>query len=225
MTPKTEISNRYKVYSTLLGEGKKGKVYLGKDTKKRKKVAVKIIPVVKKGLREASVMESYGRNKFLPKIYFQTIHNKNVYIIMEYIDGLTLKKFKRKKKTIKEKKAVVITLNILRGLHHLHNSGYYHNDLHPNNVMIKQNRPSTLKLIDFSGSSEEKNRKKEDLYRASCLLLYLSRKDGCGYSSNPELTFNLENKRLNGILLKGLKKQYKTSQEYIRVLQTWLKEE
>lgn len=224
LAPKTEISPRYKIHSTILGKGKKGKVFLGQDIKNKKKVAVKIIPHIKKGLREAFVMVKYGRNKFLPKMYDYTVQKGKVYIFMEYIDGLTLKEFRRTKK-IKEKKAVIVARNILRGLQHLHKRGYYHNDLHPDNVMIENNRPSTLKIIDFSGSSNEKNRKREDLYRASCLLLYLIRKDGCGYSSEPELKFELENKRLKRILMKGLKKQYKSAQEYVQVLQSCLKEE
>lgn len=217
LTPETEINERYKVHSTVLGKGKKGKVFLGYDTKKKKRVAVKIISHVKKGLREAAVMENYGKNKFLPKIYYQTVHEKKVYIFMEYIDGLTFKGIKRKNK-INEKKAIAIARNILRGLQQLHEKGYYHNDLHPDNVMIKEDKPSTLKIIDFSGSTNEKNIKREDLYRASCLLLYLLRKDGCGYSSYPELMFNLNNIKLKNVLMKGLKKQYKTAQEYIEAL-------
>lgn len=68
-------------------------------------------------------------------------------IVMEYIDGITLKEYIEHQKVIRWKEAVHFTVQILRALQHAHDKGIVHRDIKPQNIMLLQD--GTIKVMDF----------------------------------------------------------------------------
>ena len=69
------------------------------------------------------------------------------YIVMEYIEGITLKEFIEKEGSLRWKDAVHFTIQILKGLQHAHDNGIVHRDVKPQNIMVLQD--GTIKVTDF----------------------------------------------------------------------------
>ena len=69
------------------------------------------------------------------------------YIVMEYIDGITLKEYLDQRKDIRWKEAVHFTMQILRALQHAHDKGIVHRDIKPQNIMLLSD--GTIKVTDF----------------------------------------------------------------------------
>ena len=69
------------------------------------------------------------------------------YIVMEYIDGITLKEYLDQRKDIRWKEAVHFTSQILRALQHAHDKGIVHRDIKPQNIMLLSD--GTIKVTDF----------------------------------------------------------------------------
>lgn len=70
-----------------------------------------------------------------------------MYLVMEYADGLTLKKYINRKKALTQKEIIDFSCQILSALAHIHEKGLVHCDLKPHNIIILRN--GKLKLIDF----------------------------------------------------------------------------
>ena len=69
------------------------------------------------------------------------------YIVMEYIDGITLKEYLDQRRDIRWKEAVHFTVQILRALQHAHDKGIVHRDIKPQNIMLLSD--GTIKVTDF----------------------------------------------------------------------------
>ena len=69
------------------------------------------------------------------------------YIVMEYIDGITLKEYLDQRSDIRWKEAVHFTVQILRALQHAHDKGIVHRDIKPQNIMLLSD--GTIKVMDF----------------------------------------------------------------------------
>lgn len=69
------------------------------------------------------------------------------YIVMEYIEGITLKEYIEQQKVINWKEAVHFVTQILKALQHAHDKGIVHRDVKPQNIMLLQD--GTIKVTDF----------------------------------------------------------------------------
>lgn len=69
------------------------------------------------------------------------------YIVMEYIDGITLKEYLDQRRDIRWKEAVHFAVQILRALQHAHDKGIVHRDIKPQNIMLLSD--GTIKVTDF----------------------------------------------------------------------------
>lgn len=131
-----------------IGEGGFGSVMLAKDTRLEKNVAIKIMPYSQEALNEVEVLKDvhfFG----LPNIYDVICKEESVYLVMEYVEGMTLKEYLRKNKKVPYEKAIrwIHELGeIIQFLHSLHPSVIYR-DLKPSNIMITKDE--RIKLIDF----------------------------------------------------------------------------
>lgn len=81
------------------------------------------------------------------KVYDVSFSDKMQSIVMEYIDGITLKDYIDQQKIIRWKEAVHFTVQILRALQHAHDKGIVHRDIKPQNIMLLQD--GTIKVMDF----------------------------------------------------------------------------
>ncbi len=151
---KPEDRQRYKILS-FAGEGSFGRVYRCQDLKLQKLVALKLIKEDCLGnelfidlfKRECEFSKNIGEEHLVSTLDY-CINETCAYSIMEYIEGIELSAYLKKKKTLKLAEFKTIALQIACGLHFFHYHELLHCDLKPSNIMIN---PETLrlKLVDF----------------------------------------------------------------------------
>lgn len=142
---------RYQV-KKVLGEGGMGKVFLAKDIKTRKRVAVKIVKDQDQWEREREILKKLEDIKCVPKLFFAG-KEREIFLVMEYISGRSLKKYKRSSGKLSEKEMVLWMLKVCKVLQRIHEKGIIHMDLKPQNMIL---HPSgKIYLIDFGVSLME----------------------------------------------------------------------
>ena len=137
----------------LLGRGGMGEVYLAKDAKLGRKVALKFLPQELEDdqlTRERFIHEARAAaaldHPFICKVYETGEYDGKAYISMEYIEGATLK-ILLEKGALPLRDALQATLEIAEAIEHAHNQGIVHRDLKPANIMCTpQNH---VKVMDF----------------------------------------------------------------------------
>lgn len=147
------IDGRYLI-DELIGIGGMANVYKATDMTDDKTVAVKI-------LRE----EYYGNEEFMRrfknesraiamlshpniiKVYDVCFSTKYQSIIMEYVDGITLKEYLEQQRSLSWKETVHFVVQILKALAHAHDRGIVHRDIKPQNVMLLAD--GSIKITDF----------------------------------------------------------------------------
>lgn len=147
------LDNRYEI-TELIGVGGMADVYKGKDIVDNKTVAIKILKTefsdneeFLSRFRNESKAISLLSHPNIVKIYDVGFSENLQYIIMEYIDGITLKDYIEKEKALKWKDAVHFMIQILRALQHAHENGIVHRDIKPQNIMMLDD--GTIKVMDF----------------------------------------------------------------------------
>ena len=80
-------------------------------------------------------------------MYDVSFGNRIQSIVMEYIDGISLKEYIEQEKVIRWKEALHFTVQVLRGLQHAHDRGIVHRDIKPQNIMLLSD--GTIKIADF----------------------------------------------------------------------------
>jgi tRNA A-37 threonylcarbamoyl transferase component Bud32/CHASE2 domain-containing sensor protein len=149
---------RYQVQRRI-GRGAMGAVYLGKDPRINRAVAIKVIPIEKEfedeELKEARLRfyreaESAGRLTH-PNIItvFDAGEDKGVaYIAMEYVPGIPLKDFTDPKRLLAPKRALELCATTAEALDYAHNQGVIHRDIKPANLLYNP-KDGSLKISDF----------------------------------------------------------------------------
>ena len=147
------LDNRYEI-TELIGVGGMADVYKGKDIVDNKIVAIKILKTefsdneeFLSRFRNESKAISLLSHPNIVKIYDVGFSENLQYIIMEYIDGITLKEYIEKEKALNWKDAVHFMIQILRALQHAHENGIVHRDIKPQNIMMLDD--GTIKVMDF----------------------------------------------------------------------------
>ena len=79
--------------------------------------------------------------------FIETDFTTSKILVMEYIDGISLKEYLNQQKEIRWKEALHFTMQILRALQHAHEKGIIHRDIKPQNIMLLQD--GTIKVTDF----------------------------------------------------------------------------
>lgn len=148
-----KLDGRYEI-TELIGVGGMAEVYKGVDVIDNKTVAIKIL---KKEYAENEEFLRRFRNESkaiavlshpnIVKIYDVGFSEKIQYIVMEYIDGITLKEYIEEEKTLTWKDTVHFVIQILRALQHAHDKGIVHRDIKPQNIMMFTD--GTIKVMDF----------------------------------------------------------------------------
>ena len=142
----------------VIGKGKFGVVNLGIHKKTGQQVAIKIMNKENiKTLEDKELVRiEIGILKLChhPNIVRLLDHLENnnyIFIVMEYIEGGTLRQyFKKRKFNFSERQATNIMSQIVSGIKYLHQYGIVHRDLKPDNIMItQQNDFGIIKIMDF----------------------------------------------------------------------------
>ncbi|MDD6278494.1 MAG: Stk1 family PASTA domain-containing Ser/Thr kinase [Oscillospiraceae bacterium] len=148
-----KLDGRYEI-TELIGVGGMADVYKGVDIIDNKQVAIKIL---KKEYAENEEFLRRFRNESkaiavlshpnIVRIYDVGFSEKIQYIIMEYIDGITLKEYIEEEQVLTWKDTVHFIIQILRALQHAHDKGIVHRDIKPQNIMMFTD--GTIKVMDF----------------------------------------------------------------------------
>ncbi|MBQ9538778.1 MAG: serine/threonine protein kinase [Treponema sp.] len=153
----------------LLAEGGQGKVYLAYDTvldpKKKDRVVIKELKIRKKDARErfkreVKILRELRYERHVVSTYEFLKEGSSEYIVLEYVDGMSLSKLIEKQKGLPVSLAMYIFLDICKGLRAAHKENIIHRDIKPDNVLISKD--GDVKLTDFGISGSEKDFDEED---------------------------------------------------------------
>lgn len=147
------LDNRYRL-KRLVGIGGMAMVFEADDLLKKATVAVKILKE-EFAADEVSVQRFINESKAvlmlshpnIVKIFDVSVKGEYKYIVMEYIDGITLKAYMQRKGTLSVKETIAYSIQILRALEHAHLGGVVHRDIKPQNIMLL--RSGQIKVTDF----------------------------------------------------------------------------
>ncbi len=153
ITKGQKINERYEIIKSI-GEGGMANVYLAHDIILDRDVAIKILrgdlagdeKFVRRFQREALSASSLSHPNIV-EMYDVGEDNGTYYIVMEYVDGITLKQLIKKRGSISLSEAIDIMLQITDGIKEAHDSYIIHRDLKPQNILIKEN--GEIKITDF----------------------------------------------------------------------------
>ncbi len=179
LKPGTILNNRYLV-GKALGEGGFGITYIGRDLNLDMRIAVKefypsgyanrygeitsditisgtkhseyFMNGKSKFLSEARVLAKFSGDKNIVDVrdYFEA--NNTAYIVMEFVDGITLKEYLKENSVFDYTDIISKMLPLLESLGKVHNRGLIHRDISPDNIMLLKD--GTLKLMDFGAARD-----------------------------------------------------------------------
>lgn len=147
------LDGRYEILE-VIGVGGMAVVYKAYDNIDDRTVAVKILKdefLASEEFRRRFKNESKAiavlSHPNIVKVYDVSYGDKLQYIVMEYVEGITLKEYIEQQGAISWKETVHFTTQILRALQHAHDKGIVHRDIKPQNIMLLEN--GTIKVTDF----------------------------------------------------------------------------
>ena len=147
------LDGRYEILEEV-GNGGMAVVYKAKDFDTGSIVAVKILreeyldnEEFCRRFRNESRAIALLNHPNIVKIFDVCNSPSLQYIVMEYIDGISLKDYIEQQRVIRVKEAVHFTTQILRALMHAHSKGIVHRDIKPQNIMLLPN--GRIKVTDF----------------------------------------------------------------------------
>ncbi len=147
------LDGRYEILE-VIGTGGMAVVYKARCHRLNRLVAIKI-------LKDDLSQDEEFRRRFhaesqavamlshpnIMAVYDVSTSDEADYIVMELIDGITLKQYMEKKGTLNWKETLHFSMQIAKALEHAHSRGIVHRDIKPNNVMVLKN--GSVKVTDF----------------------------------------------------------------------------
>lgn len=148
-----KLDGRYELLE-LIGVGGMADIYKARDITEDRTVAVKIMKnefigsedFIRRFRNESKAIALLSHPNIV-KIFDVGFTEKLQFIVMEYIDGITLTEYIAKHGVLKWKDVVHFTMQILKALQHAHDRGIVHRDIKPQNVMLLED--GTIKVMDF----------------------------------------------------------------------------
>jgi len=146
----TQSMGRYKIIRKL-GQGGSGVVYLARDAYIQRQVALKISQGISSQSRKKLFLEAQSAGRLshpnILAIYDTGLYKEFCYIIMEYVEGETLKRACRPENLPPLDQCIEIIFKVASALHYAHQRGVIHRDIKPSNIMLDKH--GTPKLTDF----------------------------------------------------------------------------
>ena len=148
------LDGRYQIES-LVGMGGMANVYRGTDTKTGNAIAVKVLKeefldneeLVRRFKNESKAISILNHPNIV-KVYDVSVTDRLQYIVMEYVDGITLKEYlKQRGGALTWKETVHFATQVLSALQHAHSKGIIHRDVKPQNIMLLAD--GSIKMMDF----------------------------------------------------------------------------
>lgn len=147
------LDGRYEIRE-LIGVGGMAEVYKAYDCIEDRVVAVKILKeeyisneeFITRFKNESKAIAVLNHPNIV-RVYDVSFGDLIQYIVMEYVDGITLKQYIAKQGSLRWKDAVYLTIQVLRALQHAHDKGIVHRDVKPQNIMLLSD--GTIKVTDF----------------------------------------------------------------------------
>ncbi|MDO5400651.1 MAG: Stk1 family PASTA domain-containing Ser/Thr kinase [Eubacteriales bacterium] len=147
------LDNRYEILE-IIGTGGMAVVYKARCHRLNRLVAIKI-------LKDEFARDEEFRRRFraegeavamlshpnIVQVYDVSSTDEGNYIVMELIDGISLKQYMEKKGVLNWKETLHFAMQIAKGLEHAHSRGIVHRDIKPHNVMVLKN--GSVKVMDF----------------------------------------------------------------------------
>ena len=148
------LAGRYRI-DQQIGVGGMAVVYRATDLNTQHFVAVKVLKpeynqdaeYVARFQREAEAASKMTHHNIVNLLDVGMDSSGNRYLIMEYVEGQTLKDVIREKGRLSETSAVQITIRILSALQHAHSNGIIHRDIKPQNILMQSD--GHVKVADF----------------------------------------------------------------------------
>ena len=148
------LDGRYLI-EQLLGAGGMANVYKGHDVQTGRTVAIKVLreeflqntDLVRRFKNESKAISVLDHPNIV-KVYDVNMTGNLQYIVMEYIDGITLKEYMEyRAQPLTYKERLRFVTQVLLALHHAHEKGIVHRDVKPQNIMLLSN--GSIKVMDF----------------------------------------------------------------------------
>lgn len=142
--------NQYELIREL-GRGGMGAVFLARDTKLARRVAIKFLQSGQEELNARFMLEARATAQFqhenIVVIYEIGEHQKNPYMVLEYLQGAPLTKQLKKGRKMSATRAIEIMVPVVKALVAAHEHGIVHRDLKPDNIFITET--GAVKVLDF----------------------------------------------------------------------------
>ena len=147
------FDNRYKI-EKIIGIGGMAVVYKAIDLLMRRVVAVKMLKddiaadeqSVRRFINESKAVAMLSHPNIV-NIYDVSVRDNVKYIVMEYVEGITLKNYMTHKGVLSLREILSYSEQILSALDHAHTKGIVHRDIKPHNIMLLKN--GRIKVMDF----------------------------------------------------------------------------
>ena len=147
------LDGRYEIQD-VIGVGGMAVVYKAYDNIDDRIVAVKILKEeylaneeFRRRFKNESKAIAVMSHRNIVKVFDVSFGDRLQYIVMEYIEGITLKEYIDKKGGLEWREALYFAIQILKALQHAHDKGIVHRDVKPQNIMLLEN--GTIKVADF----------------------------------------------------------------------------